>query len=551
MSFRTRLALLALLAVVVPLGMLALGVRAGIEHRLTAREQDDMAASVRFVREHFEGETATLASRLALIRTTLLTDDGFRLAALHGDTRYQRYAIGWAPDVMPLAGLTLLRIHDDSGRIVSSGHFRNEYGVPHGDVLRRMPARSPRPQLMEVSTPDGAMIALVALDTVSLGGRRFTIVGGVGVNQDFLRHVGRGAAADVSLHRDIAPHRASGYSVALELPLVRERDGHIQLAALGVLPWRSDLTLLRRDADAWIAGAFASAAAAIVLLVLWMAHAITRPLTVLADAALAIDFATDRVDAVAARSDEIGTLGRRLSATARRLQANAEHLRVAERRATVGEMARQVHHDVRNGLVPIRNVLRHLTQVLETSPSELAAIYREREHTLHASVGYLEELATRWARLSPRTERRAVDLNAIVRDAIAAAEAGGAARIARDLDGRLPATIGDPIALRRIVDNLLANALQSLSHEGEVRVATRGSERSVRLTVADTGRGMSPDERRRALAGYYTTKPRGLGLGLSVVRRLVADHGGHLTLESAIGRGTTVSVDLPQHPLGP
>jgi signal transduction histidine kinase len=284
-------------------------------------------------------------------------------------------------------------------------------------------------------------------------------------------------------------------------------------------------------------------------LVTWLAAGLSRPMATLARAALSIDFHTPDVDAVAARDDEVGTLARRFAAMTRRLRTSALRLRDAERRATVGEMARQVNHDMKNGLVPIRNVLRHLSHVQQSAPDQLAAVFGERRATLDSSVTYLDELATRWARLTPRAERRPVDVNAIVRDTATAARDAYPAPPRLHLQTEVPPVFGDPLALRRILDNLVANAAQSLAGEGSITISTEHRDHVVRIVVADTGRGMTQEELTRALAGFYTTKTHGTGLGLSVVRRLVADHGGAVHVDTAPQRGTTVIVELPTHPM--
>ena len=84
-----------------------------------------------------------------------------------------------------------------------------------------------------------------------------------------------------------------------------------------------------------------------------------------------------------------------------RLRLGASRLREAERRVASGDLARQVNHDVKNGLVPIRNVLRHLDEVARDDPSTLVERYRERRGTLESSVAYLETLARNYARISP------------------------------------------------------------------------------------------------------------------------------------------------------
>jgi signal transduction histidine kinase len=306
--------------------------------------------------------------------------------------------------------------------------------------------------------------------------------------------------------------------------------------------------MLRRDLDRWVAASFLFAAIAGGILIAWLAAGLSRPMATLARAALSIDFNTPEVDTVAARDDEVGTLARRFGAMTRRLRAGAVRLRDAERRATVGEMARQVNHDMKNGLVPIRNVLRHLAQVQERAPHELATVFGERRATLDSSVTYLDELATRWARLAPRTDRRPVDVNAIVQDIVTGAREAYTASIDVRLHAEMRPVLGDPIALRRVLDNLVTNGLQSLPADGgSVTITTEERDHVVRITVADTGCGMAPEEVARALSGFYTTKPQGTGLGLSVVRRLVADHGGDVRIDTVPRRGTRVIVELPVH----
>jgi signal transduction histidine kinase len=250
-------------------------------------------------------------------------------------------------------------------------------------------------------------------------------------------------------------------------------------------------------------------------------------------------------------SDEVGRLSRLLGDLAGRLRASTARVREAERRATVGDVARQINHDIKNGLIPLRNVMRHLAQVEQESPSTLASVFAERRQTVDSSIAYLETLATSYARLSPRADKRVCDVNALVTDVAGAAKGHGPVEIRTDLTPDLPRVVGDPIALRRILENLTANAVDALeSKPGRVTLSTTLIDRSaelpaIRVIVADTGRGMSTEEQGKVFNDFYTTKEGGTGLGLSIVRRLVMDLDGTLTLESAPGKGTRFVIDIP------
>jgi signal transduction histidine kinase len=548
MTLRARMSIAFVLAVLIPLGVLAHGVRREVTQRVTAQHERRVRTLVDIVRQDLARESASIAARLEILDSDLTTDDRFRLGAVRGDPSQRRYVLDWAERAMEIAVLSMLRVYDDSDRVVSSGHFRNEFGRVDERLPGRIASIDGALPLARVKTPTGPFLALVRGRSIRIGDRQFTIVAGTAVDQSFFARLGREGELDVSLvlgdAADPSPH------LAAKLPLVFLGDSaspttntHLAIAPLG-----NELEALRRDLDRWIAVSFLLAAVAGATLVAWLAAALSRPMATLARAALSIDFHTPDVDVVAARDDEVGTLARRFAAMTRRLRASAVRLRDAERRATVGEMARQVNHDMKNGLVPIRNVLRHLSQVQQSAPQELATVFGERRATLDSSVAYLDELATRWARLTPRAEQRPVDVNAIVRDTATAARDAYSAPLRLQLQAGLPPVFGDPLVFRRILDNLVANAAQSLdAGVGSVTISTDHLDHLVRITVADTGRGMSRDELTRALGGFYTTKPRGTGLGLSVVRGLVADHGGSVHIDTAPRRGTTVVVELPTH----
>src|SRR5437763_15958647 len=99
-----------------------------------------------------------------------------------------------------------------------------------------------------------------------------------------------------------------------------------------------------------------------------------------------------------------------------RLRAGATKLREAQRRVAVGDLARQVNHDIKNGLTPIRNVLRHFNETAATEPDRLSAVFRERQGTIEASIAYLENLAGNYARLYPAPAQEACDLPHVTRE---------------------------------------------------------------------------------------------------------------------------------------
>lgn len=550
MSFRTRLFLAFLLAVLLPLALLFWRLRIETTDRLSAEYTQREEALTAVVRNDLADRSREVEERLGALAADLADENRFRLAAIVSQPEERRWLLDWAGQAMQLAGLSVLRLEDSSGRILSSGQFRNEFdrsdlalpraigGAPGGLVLARVPtAETPR-------------LALVRMDSLRVAGRSFLVIGGVPLDSTALAQLSPDPDLAVRLALpgatdDWSPADAIG---TFPLPFV---DGLVDPDRVGtarvvVLRTGNALPGLLASMDRWFAVAGLVTVLLALLLAAVLSARVSHPLTDLAERTATLDL--DRLDQSfpVERNDEIGRLAGVLTALTTRLRTSATRLREVERRATVGDVARQVNHDVKNGLAPIRHVLRHLGQVARDDPEQLATVYREREGTLESSVAYLEQLARNYARLTPRLDRELCDLNTVAREATAGAPVGAALDL--ELSDNLPPVRADAVVLRRILENLLGNAFDAVDGGGRVLLATEpgnGGPPAVKLIVADTGRGMTSEELERAFDDFYTTKPGGTGLGLSVVRRLVTDLGGVLRVRTEPGVGTRFEIELP------
>jgi two-component system, NtrC family, nitrogen regulation sensor histidine kinase NtrY len=385
------------------------------------------------------------------------------------------------------------------------------------------------------------------------------LVGGVKVDDVFVGRLARDPAIGISLiypggtlSSDSAPSRSTDVAVGeLDIPLIRTNaDPPVARARLRVAQPLTALRTLLRGTDTWLLMTAAGSGVVALVLAVWVSSRISRPLTALAEKTAVLDL--DRLDVeFDAGNDEVGVLSRLLGDLAARLRTSTARVREAERRATVGDLARQINHDIKNGLIPLRNVMRHLGQVSGDEPDALPSVFAERRQTIDSSLAYLETLATSYQRLSRPLERRECDLNGLVADVVRAAQGHRDVEVEAELAPHLPRVIGDRVAFRRILENLMANAVDSLqSKPGRITVATAvvetpGESPVVRMTVDDTGRGMSNEEAGQIFNDFYTTKDGGTGLGLSIVRRLVIDLNATIRVDSAPKKGTRISVDIP------
>jgi signal transduction histidine kinase len=559
MSFRAKLLVAFAAATLLSISLLAIGVRQQVTTRLVAQHQRTVDALARVAVQDLSRENAAVSARLASLARSLADDNAFRLA-VRGATSERAFLLDWAGDAMRMTGLSMLQLQDASGRILSSGHFRNEFDRLEPALPQLLARSSDRTTVVAVRAPEGPFLVLAREDSMTIGERRLTLVGGVAIDRRFLTRFARDSNVSVSLitpegavfSDSVPPSDARRISAEQPLAYIDARGAasdsmRVVSARLVVTHSSAELEALRRDVNRWFALAVAVAALAGLALAVWMSSALSGPLAALTRATQTIALEGPEVELATSRDDEIGTLARRFGVMGRRLRANAVQLRDAERRATVGDMARQVNHDIKNGLIPIRNVVEHLAEVQERQPEQLPSVFGERRATLESSIGYLDTLARNYARLTPRADRRSFDATTVARDAVRSASVGGATIRAR-IGDNLPPVVGDPVVLRRILDNLLRNAIESLTNgDGHVTLEAQCSPTGggVRVMVADTGRGMSEAELARAFDDFHTTKPDGTGLGLSVVRRLTTDLQADLKVESAPGHGTTFVIDLP------
>ena len=555
MSFRARVLAGFGVVVLVPLVVFGVRVRADMADRLTAEYQRRVASLAAVIRADLSRDSSGIAARLDALKEAIAMDNKFRRAALEGVER--AYLLDYAGSAMRFTGLSMLLIQDDQGRIISSGHFRNEYDRLEPDLPRLLAVAPGGMALVEARTAEAALLALARVDSLRLGGRRFTLVGGVAVDSSFLARlapdseltVAPALPSDTLVRVDTAAQVVS----ALAVPFVALGDSaRLREARIVVTHSLAPLAALRRRVDAAFVAAALLTAAIALLLASWLSSLISRPLGELARRTAEIDMERLDVTFESERADEIGMLTRLLGAMTERLRVGAAQLREAERRIAVGDLARQVNHDIKNGLIPIRNVVRHLLDAARAGPDQLAAAWRDRQATVESSVSYLEQLATNYARLYPQPGRKPCDVNDAVRETIRRVGDASRGELRTELADELPAVQTDPVVLRRILENLVGNAFDSLeSRSGTVTVLTARAAGAddgrpvVRITVADTGKGMSGEELNRAFDDFYTTKPGGTGLGLSIVRRLVLDANGALRVETEPGGGSKFIVELP------
>jgi nitrogen fixation/metabolism regulation signal transduction histidine kinase len=285
-----------------------------------------------------------------------------------------------------------------------------------------------------------------------------------------------------------------------------------------------------------------------------VASKVTQPVEQLAHAARAVAAGNwdVRLDDVRA-SGEVEDLARAFETMTGQLVDQRERLVQAERVAAWRELARRLAHELKNPLFPLRITLDNLRRAKPLSAAAFDEVFDESLTTMATGLANLNTVIGRFSDFArmPAPDFATVAPNDIVRQSIqlfrAQLEAPERPPITTvlELDESAGTIRADAEQLERAVQNLLLNAIDAMPEGGQLTVRTRRSESAVRIDVADTGAGLTEEERRRLFTPYYTTKQHGTGLGLAIVQSVVTDHNGKIWVESEPGRGATFHIELP------
>jgi signal transduction histidine kinase len=242
--------------------------------------------------------------------------------------------------------------------------------------------------------------------------------------------------------------------------------------------------------------------------------------------------------------DEIRHLNAKLKQKIVQLQEVQEELVRQEKLSILGQLSGSVGHELRNPLGVMSNAVYYLQMVLpdadETTKEYLGIIKKEIDNCLRIITDLLDFARTR----PPKRTLAAVPT--LVSQSLGQCAVPENIAVALHLTDILPKVNVDPLQMEQVLQNIITNAIQAMPAGGTLTIigAENPEAGLVRLSISDTGAGISPEHRKKLFQPLFTTKARGIGLGLVVCKNLVAANGGTIEVESAVGEGTTFAVVL-------
>jgi signal transduction histidine kinase len=288
-----------------------------------------------------------------------------------------------------------------------------------------------------------------------------------------------------------------------------------------------------------------------VLVAVFISNWTTRPLDVLKRALAGVALGSANQPIRYRGEDEVGQLVEVYNQKVDELRESAEKLARSERESAWREMARQVAHEIKNPLTPMKLGIQHFQRTWDPASSDAKERLEKFSNSLVQQIDVLNGVATAFSQFAqmPIAQPQPLELTDVVRDAVHVFTATPGVRIELEENERLPVN-ADREQLLRVLNNLLKNAVQAIPEDRKGRVVVRLEREgnSAMLEVRDNGEGIPEDARERIFSPSFTTKTRGMGLGLAMVKRIVENAGGTVRFETAEGVGTSFFVILPLRP---
>jgi len=231
------------------------------------------------------------------------------------------------------------------------------------------------------------------------------------------------------------------------------------------------------------------------------------------------------------------------------VEEEANKLKSAERLAAIGETAGMVGHDIRNPLQTITSSVYLAKEEVKSLPESIEKEeLTESLATIENEVTYINKIVSDLQDfvkpLNPKIEE--IDLRKLVKDAFLSIPISENVKVLISIDEDLPKLVVDKYFIKRVLINLITNAVQAMPDGGTVTIKATHEKETAVISVEDTGLGILEEDRNKIFKPLFTTKSKGQGFGLAVCKRLVEAHnGGSIAFESEVGKGSKFTVKVP------
>jgi two-component system nitrogen regulation sensor histidine kinase NtrY len=213
------------------------------------------------------------------------------------------------------------------------------------------------------------------------------------------------------------------------------------------------------------------------------------------------------------------------------------------------DVAQRIAHEIKNPLTPIQLAAQRLRKKFYSNASDLDQVLLESTASIEHEVRGLMQLVDEFSRFArmPQIDPKPVELVGVIESVLSLYKGLSGIEWQVELDREMGLVTVDAQQMRRVLINLIDNAVAAMNERGSIRISARtlGGDGSVRIEIVDSGPGIPPADRDKMFAPYFSTKKRGTGIGLAIVHKVITDHRGTIRVEDNAPRGARFVIEIP------
>lgn len=286
-----------------------------------------------------------------------------------------------------------------------------------------------------------------------------------------------------------------------------------------------------------------------LLIGLLLSNIISKPLERIREKIALLSLGRDNEKLEWLRDDEIGALVKEYNAKVDELARNTALLAQTERETAWREMARQVAHEIKNPLTPMKLSIQHLKRAWDDKAPDWDQRLKRFTDTMVEQIDSMAEIATAFSDFAkmPKAQLEVIDLNILIHNSVDLFKSNPDVDIHLELSSLPMPVYADPKQLLRVFNNLLKNSFQALDGlpGGTIRIRTWVEEGTLMVCFSDNGPGIPSMQADKIFVPNFTTKSGGMGLGLAMVKNIVLNSGGQIWFESEKNQDTVFYISLP------
>lgn len=285
------------------------------------------------------------------------------------------------------------------------------------------------------------------------------------------------------------------------------------------------------------------------MIALLLSNLLTKPLRIIRQQISNIKFGSRNESIAWKGDDEIGQLVKEYNNMLLKLEKNSELLAQSERESAWREMAKQVAHEIKNPLTPMKLNIQHLQRIALSNPDDMAERVNKVSEVLIEQIDTLSHIATEFSNFAklPKTNPELINVNEVLKNVAHLFKQNTESEIKLYIT-QSQFIIADREQCLRIFTNLLKNAEQAIpaDRQGKIEIITFSNENEVIIKIRDNGCGIPDELKSRMFTPNFTTKTNGTGLGLAMVKNYISSFGGTISFETVVNENTTFTISLPK-----